>query len=541
MGAPTSVSPSWLRSIVRYCTNAGHPSCSRRSWPYPRPSAAIVCSRSHRIMCARCFFSVTSADVIVSRSAIAFRLPSKSEATERTYSLWRRIRASAVAMRRSISPKGSTSSGSTSRVTCFPLRSMARFHPQTMNVVGRARLPGGNSALLATQSNPRCQDLTVSSRKGGNRDGNHNKCRATDAFLCTFPYYVTAPRPAVHQPREHLVYSLILCALCRTAGAVLTSAIIETRGGVMAKSDVVALSGIIEPRGRVLAERDVTALNDLIARHEEGLLTAWMRNQLEAGSLRSGQIKEDELQNQSRQFLRDFTIALKSGEVDDITGAAWSQVRDLLGSISRSRALQGFTPSETATFIFSMKEPLFTLLRDELKGKPRQLADLTWSATKLLDKLGLYTAEVYAQSREDIVKRQAQELLELSTPVVELWEGIILLPLIGTLDSERTQQVMENLLNHIVKSGAEIAIIDITGVPTVDTLVAQHLIKTVSAARLMGADCIISGIRPQIAQTIVHLGLQLNVVSKATMADALALALKRTGQVVSGRTPAKPA
>jgi len=266
-----------------------------------------------------------------------------------------------------------------------------------------------------------------------------------------------------------------------------------------------------------------------------------MCSQLEAGSLRSGQIREDELREQSRQFLRDFTIALKSGEVDDINGEAWSQTRDLLGSFSRSRALQGFTPSETATFIFSMKEPLFALLRDELKGKPQQLADLTWSATKLLDKLGLYTAEVYARSREDIVKRQSQELLELSTPVVELWKGIILLPLIGTLDSERSQTVMENLLNHIVKSGAEIAIIDITGVPTVDTLVAQHLIKTVSAARLMGADCIISGIRPQIAQTIVHLGLQLDVVSKATMADALALALKRTGQVVSSRTPAKPA
>jgi len=213
----------------------------------------------------------------------------------------------------------------------------------------------------------------------------------------------------------------------------------------------------------------------------------------------------------------------------------------LLGSISRSRALQGFTPSETATFIFSMKEPLFTLLRDELEGKPQQLADQTWLATKLLDKLGLYTAEVYAQSREDIVKRQTQELLELSTPVVELWEGIILLPLIGTLDSERTQLVMENLLNYIVKSGAEIAIRDITDVPTVDTLVAQHLIKTVSAARLMGADCIISGILPQIAQTIVHLGLQLDVVLKATMADAFALALKRTGQVVGIRTAEKPA
>jgi len=162
-----------------------------------------------------------------------------------------------------------------------------------------------------------------------------------------------------------------------------------------------------------------------------------------------------------------------------------------------------------------------------------------WTATTLLDKLGLYTAEVFQQSRDDIIKRQSQELLELSTPVVQLWDKILALPLIGTLDSERTQTVMENLLNNIVQSGAEIAIIDITGVPTVDTLVAQHLIKTVSAARLMGADCIISGIRPQIAQTIVHLGLQLDVVSKATMADAFALALKRTGQVVS-RAQIKP-
>jgi len=169
-------------------------------------------------------------------------------------------------------------------------------------------------------------------------------------------------------------------------------------------------------------DKNVAALSGLITQHEEGLLSAWMRNQLEAGSLRSGQIKEDELKDQSTQFLRDFTIALKSGEVDNITGEAWSQTRDLLGSFSRSRAQQGFTPSETATFIFSMKEPLFTLLREELKGKPQQLADQMWSATKLLDKLGLHTAEVYAQSHEDIIKRQTQELLELSTPVVELWD-----------------------------------------------------------------------------------------------------------------------
>src|SRR5262249_44458262 len=243
-------------------------------------------------------------------------------------------------------------------------------------------------------------------------------------------------------------------------------------------------------------------------------------------------------EDQSRRFLREFVYALKSGEVDDVTGQAWSASRDLLGSFSRSRALQGFTPSETATFIFSIKEPVFSLLRNEIKGT-QQLANLTWIVTKLLDKLGLYTTETYARSREEIIKRQTQELLELSTPVVELWDKIVLLPLIGTLDSERSQMVMENLLNYIVKSGAEIAIIDIMGVPTVDTQVAQHIVKTISATRLIGADCIISGIRSQIAQTIVHLGLQLDVVSKATMADAFALALKRTGQTV-GRVTAKP-
>jgi len=280
-------------------------------------------------------------------------------------------------------------------------------------------------------------------------------------------------------------------------------------------------------------------LSDLITKHEAELLTSWMRNQLEAGSLRSGQIKEDELRDQSRRFLREFTDALKSGDVDDVTGQAWSATRDLLSSFSCSRAQQGFTPSETATFIFSMKEPVFTLLRNEIKDRAQQLADLTWVVTKVLDKLGLYTAEVYARTREEVIKRQTQELIELSTPVVELWDKIILVPLIGTLDSERSQVVMENLLNYIVKSRAEIAIIDIMGVPTVDTQVAQHIVKTISATRLMGADCIISGIRPQIAQTIVHLGLQLDVISKATMADAFALALKRTKQAV-GRVASSP-
>ena len=161
------------------------------------------------------------------------------------------------------------------------------------------------------------------------------------------------------------------------------------------------------------------------------------------------------------------------------------------------------------------------------------------AASQLIDKLGLYTIEAYQEGREEVILRQQEELLELSTPVIQLWDGVLALPLIGTLDSARTQTVMESLLERIVTSGAEGAIIDITGVPTVDTLVAQHLLKTVSAARLMGADCIISGIRPQIAQTIVHLGLELDVISKATMADAFALALRRMNKAVVDRAQPK--
>jgi rsbT co-antagonist protein RsbR len=207
----------------------------------------------------------------------------------------------------------------------------------------------------------------------------------------------------------------------------------------------------------------------------------------------------------------------------------------VLEDFSRARATQGFSPSDTAVFVFSLKEPLFQMLRREIGSNADQLASQIWDITRLLDRLGLYTIECYSRTREEVIGRQQQELLELSTPVVQLWDGILALPLIGTPDSARTQIVMESLLERIVTSGAEIAIIDITGVPTVDTLVAQHLIKTISAARLMGADCILSGIRPQIAQTIVHLGLELNVVSKATMADALALALRRSGRAVTDR------
>jgi rsbT co-antagonist protein RsbR len=271
-------------------------------------------------------------------------------------------------------------------------------------------------------------------------------------------------------------------------------------------------------------------LAKLLDRHEKDLLAAWIDSQLRAVTGRRDLISEAELREQSRQLLRLVRDAAVLGGTEDIQGAQWAPVREMLGAVSASRARLGFTPSETAAFVFSLKEPLFALLRQQLGTDARAIGDETWKATVLVDRLGLYTTEVYQTSREDVIARQHEEMLELSTPVVQLWDSILGLPLIGTLDSARTQVVMESLLQRIVDTGARIAIIDITGVPTVDTLVAQHLLKTVAAARLMGADCIISGIRPQIAQTVVHLGLDLStVVTKATLADAFAVALQRVG------------
>jgi rsbT co-antagonist protein RsbR len=281
-------------------------------------------------------------------------------------------------------------------------------------------------------------------------------------------------------------------------------------------------------------QKSKSHIPEIISKRESDLLNDWIREQLSATTLRADLMKESELREQSRQFLNLLVgAASQQPRLDDINATAWEDVREFLSRISRSRAHQGFSPVETATFIFSLKQPLFTLLRQEFEGDSRKLAEELWIATTLLDKLGLFTTEAYQRGREEVIFRQQQELLELSTPVVVLWEGILALPLIGTLDSARTQVVMESLLQKIVETGAGIAIIDITGVPTVDTLVAQHLLKTVSAARLMGADCIISGIRPQIAQTIVHLGVNLtDVITKSTLADAFAIALRRTRMVI---------
>ena len=274
-------------------------------------------------------------------------------------------------------------------------------------------------------------------------------------------------------------------------------------------------------------------LADTILANEAELLPEWVRQQMAAVSTRRDLIRDDELKEQSTQFLRRFARALKAGASADAMSEPWAETRALLDQISVSRARQGFTPSETAQFVFSMRQPMFEVLRRANSGDFERLTADLLQVTTLIDKLGLYTTEVYQKGREETILRQQQEMLELSTPVVQLWDGILALPLIGTLDSARTQTVMENLLEKIVETGSEVAILDITGVPTVDTLVAQHLMKAVAAARLMGAECIISGIRPQIAQTIVHLGVDLSdVTTKATLADAIRHALERNNLAI---------
>jgi rsbT co-antagonist protein RsbR len=268
-------------------------------------------------------------------------------------------------------------------------------------------------------------------------------------------------------------------------------------------------------------------LGTIVEQHRDTILSGWLRDML-GSTRRSDLMKESELQSQCTQFLGLLAKATSSGA--NLNSPSYDPLRAMLAEISRTRAVQGFSPRETATFVFSIKKPLFTAIRESMGNDATSIADQMWTTTELIDSLGLYTTEEYLKSREETIRRQQEEMLELSTPVVKLWEGILALPLIGTLDSARTQVVMESLLEAIVQTNSRVAIIDITGVPTVDTVVAQHLLKTVTAARLMGADCIISGVRPQIAQTIVHLGINLlDVTTKATLSDAFAIALQRSG------------
>jgi rsbT co-antagonist protein RsbR len=276
----------------------------------------------------------------------------------------------------------------------------------------------------------------------------------------------------------------------------------------------------------------VSKIADILQKNESEILADWIKEQL-AATRRRDLMSDAELQTQSSELLRSIANAARNGNVSDVSGSEWSPVRDRLNEISSSRARQGFTPEETATFVFSLKQPLFTRVRSELSKDPAAMFAELWNATGLVDKLGLVTFASFLKAKEQLIAKQAEEMLELSTPVVKLWHGIVAIPLIGTLDSNRTQVVMESLLSTIVATNSKVAIIDITGVPAVDTLVAQHLLKTITAAKLMGAECILSGIRPQIAQTIVHLGINLNeVITKASLADALAIALQKTGRTI---------
>jgi rsbT co-antagonist protein RsbR len=277
---------------------------------------------------------------------------------------------------------------------------------------------------------------------------------------------------------------------------------------------------------------------EILRNDRTALLDDWMVGLRKVGA--DQRISDTELKAQANGLLT--LLADAAGQNTDVASEAWRPVRENLEEISRARALQGFSSAETAMFVFSLKQPLFSRARTLLASDAQLMADGTGAISEIVDALGIHTVKTFQKTREDIIQRQQEEMLELSTPVVKLWDGVIALPMIGTLDSARTQIVMESLLQKLVDTGSEIVIIDITGVPTVDTLVAQHLLKAVTAIRLMGAECIISGIRPQIAQTIVHLGVDLQgVTTKATLADALAIALKRVGLTVSRVKPAQSA
>jgi rsbT co-antagonist protein RsbR len=280
-------------------------------------------------------------------------------------------------------------------------------------------------------------------------------------------------------------------------------------------------------------------LAEIISQNEGKLRAQWIRT-MSSTVKRDDLIGKSEVDEQCTAILRALVEGVRTSGAGNIDGEGWNNARELLSTISASRARQGFSPIEVAMFVLSLKQPLFVTIREKHGGNQDSLFETIWTATELLDRLALITTEGYIATREELILRQQQELLELSTPVVKLWEGILALPIIGTLDSARTQVVMESLLQTVVSTNSKFAIIDITGVPTVDTLVAQHLIKTITAARLMGAECIISGIRPQIAQTIVHLGINLeDIVTKAKLADAFALALQRSGRTIV-RTAAAP-
>jgi rsbT co-antagonist protein RsbR len=276
----------------------------------------------------------------------------------------------------------------------------------------------------------------------------------------------------------------------------------------------------------------MTDLVEIVSNNVDSIRKQWIAAMSDSAQ-RADLISKSEMQEQCGAILEAIVEGLRTSGSANVSGPGWDGARELLREVSASRARQGFSPVDVATFVLSLKQAMFSVIRTTQSKNQDQLFETVWAATELVDRLALITTESFMSTREELITRQQQELLELSTPVVKLWDGILALPIIGTLDSSRTQVVMENLLEMVVSTNSKFAIIDITGVPTVDTLVAQHLLKTITAARLMGAECIISGVRPQIAQTIVHLGINLeDVLTKAKLSDAFALALQRSGRTV---------
>lgn len=263
-------------------------------------------------------------------------------------------------------------------------------------------------------------------------------------------------------------------------------------------------------------------ISKVFLKKKKQILEQWMKNQLADESLREDLMSNEELRIESEELLEALVRSLNDNNLADAQSADFENVTEILSGISISRARQGFSPRETGAYIFSLKEALLQIIQEELKSDPAQLASIMLKLNKLIDSFSITTFETFIKGREEVILRQTDEITEISTPVIRLWDGILALPIIGTLDSARTQVVMESLLQEIVVTGSSIAILDISGVPAVDSLVAQHLLKTISATRLMGAECIISGIRPEIAQTVVHLGIDLStIITKATLASAL--------------------
>lgn len=259
----------------------------------------------------------------------------------------------------------------------------------------------------------------------------------------------------------------------------------------------------------------------IFQKKKKSILETWIKYQLADESLREDLMNNEEIRIQSEELLNVIISNLSDETLQNVDSSDLEPVNEVLGTISMARARQGYSPRETGVYVFSLKDSLVGALQQELKD-PVELYEQAMKVNKFIDGLGIRTFETFIKGREDVILRQTSEITEISTPVIRVWTGILALPIIGTLDSARTQVVMESLLQEVVESGSSIAILDISGVPTVDSLVAQHLIKTVSATRLMGAECIISGIRPEIAQTVVHLGIDLStVITKSSLASAL--------------------